>query len=357
LEYFKGKKVLVTGHSGFKGSWLVSWLDVLGAEVVGLALDPPTTPSHFSVSGIDSRIEGHRMDIREKDKVVELICRTEPDVVFHLAAQSLVYRSYREPHATITTNAIGTVNVLEALRYLNKPVIAVLITSDKVYQNVEQIWGYREDDRLGGTDPYSASKGMAELAIRSYVETAFKGNDCPIRIGIGRAGNVIGGGDWAENRIVPDCVRAWTEDKVAVVRKPTATRPWQHVLEPLAGYLKLAMMLSKDSTLHGQAFNFGPSLQHNHTVGELVDALSKYWPGARWTDDISDKSDKFKEATLLKLDSAKAYNKLEWSSILDFSQTAKFTSVWYRQHLVEPENSYNVTKAQINEYCRLAINR
>jgi len=280
LNIYKNKVVLVTGHTGFKGSWLVSWLTLLGARVIGLSLDLPSKPSNFEVAGLRNIVKDYRIDIRDNFAVCRVIRECQPDFVFHLAAKALVRTSYVSPLDTLTTNAIGTANVLEGLRHLNKKAVAIMITSDKVYDNVEWEYSYRESDRLGGSDPYSASKGAAELTIKSFIYSFFP-MDGLVRIGIGRAGNVIGGGDWALDRIVPDCVRAWSVGEAALLRNPIATRPWQHVLEPLSGYLALANELYDRPDLHGQPFNFGPPANQNHTVLELVQVMSRHWDKVR----------------------------------------------------------------------------
>jgi len=263
LDIFRGAKVLITGHTGFKGSWLSAWMNHLGADVNGMSVDIPSTPSNFSASFIDEFVNDHQVDVGDTNKVKNLIAKIQPDFVFHLAAQALVRPSYQNPVRTMMTNAIGTANVLDALKYLDKKVVATMITSDKAYDNVEWAWGYRETDKLGGKDPYSASKGMAELAIRSYVDSFFNSSDSNVRVGIARAGNVIGGGDWAVDRIVPDCMIAWAAGQTVDIRSPQATRPWQHVLEPLSGYIALAVNLYQDNINHGEAYNFGPSTNHN----------------------------------------------------------------------------------------------
>ena len=251
LDIFKKSTVLVTGHTGFKGTWLSIWLKQLGAIVHGVSFDIPSNPSHFTMANLSSQIVDHRLDIRDSESLEALIQEIQPDFVFHLAAQALVRPSYENPLETISINALGTANLLNALRSLKKSVVAIMITSDKAYDNLEWVWGYRETDRLGGKDPYSASKGMAELVIRTYVESFFNSSDSNIRVGITRAGNVIGGGDWALDRIVPDCMRAWSLNKTVDIRSPQATRPWQHVLEPLSGYLALASELEKNKQFHG----------------------------------------------------------------------------------------------------------
>ncbi|MBT7754317.1 MAG: CDP-glucose 4,6-dehydratase, partial [Gammaproteobacteria bacterium] len=239
-KVFKDKRVLVTGHTGFKGSWLTLWLVRLGAKVIGLSDDVPTTPSNFEVNNISKIIEDNRVDIRNYDLVSNIVNSANPDFVFHLAAQSLVRESYDQPLKTFEINAMGTANILQALISVDKKVTVVMITSDKAYDNVEWVWGYKETDRLGGKDPYSASKGMAELVIKTYFESFIKNKTDNITLGIARAGNVIGGGDWAKDRIVPDCIRSWSINQSVKIRNPNSTRPWQHVFEPLSGYLSLA---------------------------------------------------------------------------------------------------------------------
>ena len=305
------------------------------------------------MAGISARINDLRFDIRDGENLKQVIRDFQPDFVFHLAAQALVRRSYVNPVETWQTNTMGTINLLEALRCIDNPCVAVLITSDKCYDNVEWVWGYRETDRLGGPDPYSASKGGAELAIRSYVRSYFpKGGN--VRIGIGRAGNVIGGGDWAGDRIVPDCIRAWVKGDKVSLRQPASTRPWQHVLEPLSGYLNLAMALSNSDRLHGEPFNFGPSLQQNYSVGELVDSMANYWSGAQW-EDVSVQDDALHESGLLKLNCDKALHHLRWHSVWDFEETVARTTQWYAhfyEHKKEPMADYSLR--QIDAYIESA---
>ena len=334
---FRGRKALVTGHTGFKGSWLSLWLHQLGTEVIGLSLDVPTQPSHFEAAGMAGLLSEHRVDLRDGEDICRVMRQTRPDFVFHLAAQALVRRAYADPASTYATNLMGTVNVLEGLRTLKNPCVAVLITSDKCYDNVEWEWGYRETDALGGPDPYSASKGAAELAIRSYVRSYFPGNG-PVRLGVARAGNVIGGGDWAEDRIVPDCVRAWSRGETVPLRNPLATRPWQHVLEPLSGYLNLAMVLHKRADLHGEPFNFGPAALQEHSVGALTSAMARHWDKVRW-EDISDQDGGPYESGLLKLNCDKALHHLGWHAIWDFDATVRETALWYRRYYEDPQRS------------------
>jgi CDP-glucose 4,6-dehydratase len=263
---YKGKTVLVTGHTGFKGSWIVMWLNHMGAKVIGLSDKVPTNPSLFSTANLTSRIQDLRVDIRDLKAVSNAVDTAKPDIIFHLAAQALVADSYSDPVTTIQTNAIGTMNILESIRMLNRKVTAIMITSDKVYDNVEWIWGYKESDVIGGKDPYSASKGLAELILKSYFHSYFNTKQSKVRICIARAGNVIGGGDWAANRIVPDSMKAWAKNNPVILRNPESTRPWQHVLEPIGGYLLLGSLLYQDLKLNGEAFNFGPNDEADHSV-------------------------------------------------------------------------------------------
>jgi CDP-glucose 4,6-dehydratase len=353
FDLFEGKKVLVTGHTGFKGSWLTAWLLRLGSSVIGFSDRIPTAPAHFNAANMGERISHHIGDIRNLATVAQLIKDEQPDFVFHLAAQALVRKSYREPYETIETNVMGTANILEGLRLSAHPCNAVIITSDKCYDNVEQVWGYRENDPLGGKDPYSASKGAAELIVKTYASSYFASTDSPVKVAVGRAGNVIGGGDWAEDRIVPDCVRAWSLGRTVEIRRPQATRPWQHVLEPLSGYLVLAASLAEKHTLNGEAFNFGPPAQQNYSVAHLLDEIRKHWPGANWND-ISDSASLY-EAGLLKLCCDKALHILDWQAQMDFRETVRFTSDWYQSFYENPvANIWDLTQNQIGEYYALS---
>ncbi|MDC0229395.1 CDP-glucose 4,6-dehydratase [Deltaproteobacteria bacterium] len=357
FDCFNDQTVLVTGHTGFKGSWLTLWLKQLNANVVGVSIDIPSKPSHFEAANISNQIEDYRLDIRERDAMKSLIQEIQPDFIFHLAAQALVRYSYDNPIETIEINALGSVNVLDALRKLEKPVIAVMITSDKVYDNVEWVWGYRETDRLGGKDPYSASKGMAELAIRSYIEAFFNSPDSNIRVGITRAGNVIGGGDWGPDRIVPDCMKAWSRNKVVDIRNPAATRPWQHVLEPLSGYLTLAADLARSTKHNGEAYNFGPPAHQNHSVRDLIDEMKTNWKNVRWND-ISHNQKHLHETELLKINCDKALSDLEWLSTLQFDETVRMTVEWYKRYYQGGDSSmYKFTNTQIEEYTHFAKKR
>jgi CDP-glucose 4,6-dehydratase len=327
-DAFRGRRVLVTGHTGFKGSWLTEWLLSLGAEVVGLALEPDTTPSLFEQLGLAGRIRHVVGDVRSAETVQRVVAEAQPEFLFHLAAQPLVRRSYREPSYTWATNVLGTINVLESLRTVKQPCMAVMITTDKCYENREWIYGYREIDPLGGHDPYSSSKAAAELAIASWRRSFFgEGHAC--RVASVRAGNVIGGGDWSEDRIVPDAVRALSRGEPIRVRNPAATRPWQHVLEPLSGYLAIAAALAerpRDARLDS-AFNVGPDHEANRPVRDLVEAALTHWPG-RWHDESVANAPH--EAGLLHLDNAKIRSVIGWAPRWTFSEAVKRTVSWYR---------------------------
>lgn len=351
---YKGKKVLVTGNTGFKGSWLSTWLTMLGADVYGYSIDVPTTPSMFE--SLDLAEHNHHMfgDIRDREKINGYIQEVRPDFIFHLAAQAIVSTSYAEPFDTITTNVIGTASVLEAIRNITWQCTCVLITSDKAYDNVEWIWGYRETDALGGKDVYSGSKGAAELVIKSYWKSFISSMD-NIRLGVARAGNVIGGGDWAKDRIVVDCIKAFSNGETVEIRCPKSTRPWQHVLEPLSGYLTLGWYLATDRCENGETFNFGPRAEQTKTVFELTRDLAQEWgidpdKAARITGDVP-----FKEATLLKLNCDKALAYLNWHSTLHYSQCVHIIAEWYKAFYIEKcKDMYRLTVSQINYYMQEA---
>lgn len=347
-QTYANKKVVIFGHTGFKGSWLSLWLKKLGAYVVGMSVDAPTHPSNYDVSELGKQIdEDIWLDIRDYEKLQIELSRVQPDYIFHLAAQAIVKTSFTNPIDTFYSNAIGTANILNVIRTLEKPTICVLITSDKVYENVNWIWGYRENDMLGGVDPYSASKSMAEIAISSLLRS-FPDDYKKHKVGIARAGNVIGGGDWASDRIVPDCMRAWSENKVVMIRNPKSTRPWQHVLEPLGGYLLLASRMLRSNKLHGEAFNFGPHQVQNKNVGELIDEMSKHWRQVKWRD-ASEGSQADYEAKLLKLNCDKAQALLGWRPSLGFDETVEMTVSWYKNYY-SGQSSVSFGMGQINTY-------
>lgn len=331
--FWAGKRVLITGHTGFKGSWLSLWLSELGALMSGLSLQPDTQPSLFHQLQLEKRFQHHWIaDIRDRDVVSTAVAKIQPQVVLHLAAQPLVRRSYRDPLGTWATNLQGSLHVLESLKVLRHSCAVVMVTTDKVYQNQEWDYGYREADCLGGHDPYSASKAAAELAISSW-RSSFCGcadHQTPyLAIATARAGNVIGGGDWAEDRIVPDAIRALAAGQPIAVRNPLATRPWQHVLEPLSGYLCLAQALYSEPQPPCEAFNFGPTLFSNRSVQDLVTAMLTHWPGS-WFDQRDTSAPH--EANLLHLQIDKAHNRLGWAPKWDYAITVERTVEWYRRH-------------------------
>ncbi len=349
-DIYRGRRVLVTGDTGFKGSWLTTWLLKLGADVTGMAKDVPTQPSMFEALGLAGRIRHIEADIRDLAAVQRLVADENPDFLFHLAAQAIVSRSYREPVETTATNVMGTVNILEALRGHEHPCRAVIITSDKCYENVEWVWGYRETDALGGKDIYSGSKAAAEILIRSYSRSFFVGGH-PVRIAIGRAGNVIGGGDWARDRIVADCMRAWSEGHPVEIRSPISTRPWQLVLEPLSGYLTLGQALGGASDLHAEAFNFGPRSEQNRTVAELLTDLGRAWGWSRPDQAYRVRElGPFAEAGLLKLNCDKALVRLGWHPNLEYAETLAMIADWYSAYYRRRAEMYPVTIEQIASF-------
>ncbi len=359
LQIYADKRVLVTGHTGFKGAWLCEWLLGLGAEVHGIAL-APLKPSLFAALGLEQRMKHTVLDIRDKAALAAKIAEIRPEFIFHLAAQALVRLSYREPVLTFETNAIGTANVLEAVRVGNFPCSVVVITTDKCYENDGQPRNFKESDPLGGHDPYSASKAAAEIVVASYRDSFFS-QGTEVALASARAGNVIGGGDWAEDRLVPDCIRALSMGKAVPVRNPAFTRPWQHVLEPLGGYLLLGAKLEdargkKDAVeiaRYAQAFNFGPNPDANRCVRDLVEEVLKYWPG-KWEQIHQEKH--LKEAPLLSLAIDKARETLGWQPRWDFAETVRETVKWYREEFEAAKKSgaaamVEFTRRQIGAYC------
>ncbi len=355
---YDGKKVLVTGHTGFKGSWLTSWLCSLGASVVGYSKDIPTTPSLFVEAGLEEAVTHIKSDVRDAEELRRVVSETRPDFIFHLAAQPIVSMSYSDPLDTLSSNIMGTANILDAIRVSNlDSCVAILITSDKCYDNCEWIWGYREHDNIGGKDIYSGSKGAAELVIKSYYHSFFKDSK-NIHLASARAGNVIGGGDWARDRIVPDCMRSWSQGKPVTIRSPRATRPWQHVLEPLSGYLQLGQALSLNPELSGESFNFGPKNEEVHSVRNLLEDLAKVWG----FDDLSSAysivdEQKFSEAGLLKLNCDKAFHSLRWTPTLSHQELIDFTGSWYRNFYQDNFDAGIFTRNQISIYENTAVRK
>lgn len=344
---YNGKKVLVTGDTGFKGSWLCLWLKKLGADVYGLANGIPSSPSLFETAEISGAINHKELDIRDYEALKSHLDTVKPDIVFHLAAEAIVRTCYENPRLAFETNTLGTINLLEAIRQTGSTKIGVFITSDKCYENVEWEFGYRETDRLGGKDPYSASKACAEIAFSSYFRSYFSDDDH--FFATARAGNVIGGGDWAKDRIIPDAIRSWSKNESLHIRSPWATRPWQHVLEPLSGYLTLgASLLSKEENINGESFNFGPKSENDHTVQTLIEEMKKTWKEGNFTSNQDDSCKK--EATLLKLNIDKALARLEWLPNFDFDKTVSFTAEWYVNFYNETSKVRDFTLNQISNY-------
>ena len=356
---FNGKSVWLSGHTGFKGAWLAEWLLSLGAHVHGFALAPSTQPALFEQLGLASRLHHEIGEIRDPVAVKQSILAAHPDFVFHLAAQPLVRLSYEQPVETYATNVMGTINVLQALRELRRPCPAVMVTTDKCYENREWVYGYREEDPLGGHDPYSSSKAAAEIAISAWRRSFFQNH--PVRIASARAGNVIGGGDWAANRVLPDCIRALQAGQPIAVRNPHSTRPWQHVLDPLSGYLWLAAKLSANATTDlrplssglDSAFNFGPSHASNRTVFDLVQEVLKHWPGY-WEDRSAPHA--LHEAVMLQLATDKARALLGWWPVWNFTEAVEQTVAWYRQSNQDTaeESVSDLTLRQIQQYAAKA---
>lgn len=353
---YEGKRVFITGHTGFKGTWLTTWLLQLGAKVCGMSIDIPTKPSMFEELALADKIEHHIGDIRDLEFLSSCLTNFKPDFVFHLAAQPIVSTSYSDPLGTLSTNIMGTANILEVLRKYERECCAVIITSDKCYENVEWLWGYKETDHLGGKDIYSGSKGAAEVVFHAYQQSFFKDPNCNVKLATGRAGNVIGGGDWAADRIVADCMRAWNEGSTVEIRSPMATRPWQHVLEPLSGYLALGQSLYLNPDLHGEQFNFGPKAEQSHTVADLLGDLSKYWNFASSSDafEVTDNIP-FHEAGLLKLNCDKALFSMGWEANLKYAECIKLVSEWYYSFYKDKVDMYSVTIEQIKEYENQAV--
>ncbi|MBR0222818.1 MAG: CDP-glucose 4,6-dehydratase [Bacteroidales bacterium] len=350
-DFFRGKRVLVTGHTGFKGSWLSLWLQELGAVVAGVALDPLTERDNYVLSGIGQKlVQDIRADIRDAETVKALFAAFRPEIVFHLAAQPIVRLSYAMPVETYQTNVLGTIHVLEAIRATDSVRVAVMVTTDKCYENREQLCGYKEDDPLGGYDPYSSSKAACEIAIQSWRRSFFNPADYGTRHQVSlasvRAGNVIGGGDWAKDRIIPDCVRALEAGESIGIRNPKAVRPWQHVLEPLSGYLLLASKMWDEPTRYCEGWNFGPDEASVSTVWDVASMFVDAF-GYGSLKDISRPSD-LHEAGLLMLDISKARNRLGWQPRLDVSGSVALTAAWYKRY--RQEDVYRLCRQQIEEY-------
>lgn len=349
---YKGKKVLVTGHTGFKGSWLSIWLRELGAEVIGYSLDPYTEKDNFVLSHLSEKIVDIRGDTRDRKHLKEVFDKYKPEIVFHLAAQPLVRLSYDIPVETYETNLMGTINILEEIRNCKNTKIGIMITTDKCYENKEQIWGYRENEAFGGYDPYSSSKGACEIAIQSWRNSFFNPKDYEKHgksIASVRAGNVIGGGDWAKDRIVPDCIRALEEGKDIEIRSPKSIRPWEHVLEPLSGYLLLGQRMMEDPIKYCEGWNFGPNLDAIVNVWEVAEKIVKDY-GKGNLKDISN-SNALHEAKLLLLDITKSRFELGWKPTLTIDESIELTTEWYKRYL--NEDVYKLCVEQINKFSEL----
>lgn len=349
-KFYKGKKVLITGHTGFKGSWLAIWLHSIGAEVIGIALDPYSAKNNYVLSKIGEKINADiRADIRDGKKIKTIFDQYQPEMVFHLAAQPLVRHSYEFPVETYQTNVMGTINVLEAIRATDSVRVGVMITSDKCYENKEQIWGYRENEAMGGYDPYSSSKGASEIAISSWRNSFFNPNHYDKHgksIASVRAGNVIGGGDWAKDRIIPDCIKAIETGKPIDIRSPRAVRPWQHVLDPLSGYILLTKKMWENPNRYCEGWNFGPKSDSIATVWEVASKLIEFY-GSGTLKDSSDPN-AYHEAMLLMLDTNKAKFLLGWEPKWNIDKTIKMTVDWYKRYATM--NVYNLCIEQIHEY-------
>ena len=332
---YQNKRVLVTGHTGFKGAWLAEWLLALGADVTGFALPPPTTPSLFEQLGLASRLRHVVGDVRDLEAVRRAVEETKPDFVFHLAAQPLVRLSYEQPVETYATNVMGTVNVLEAVRLAARPCVVVAVTTDKCYENKEWVHSYREEDPMGGYDPYSSSKGAAELVIAAYRRSYFSAPDSPVKLASARAGNVIGGGDWATDRLVPDILRAFERNEPVIIRNPHSTRPWQHVLEPLSGYLALAQRLWDEGAAFAEGWNLGPRDEDAKPVQWIVERLVDLWGhGARWQLDGGTHPH---EAHYLKLDISKARSRLGWQPAWRLADALQHIVAWHQAWLAKQD--------------------
>ena len=355
-NFYKGKKVLITGQTGFKGSWLSIWLHELGAEVIGVGLEPYSVKDNFVLSGIGKKIKADiRADIRDGEKMKEIFKQYQPEIVFHLAAQPLVRLSYEIPVETYQTNVMGTINIMEAIRATDSVNVGVMITTDKCYDNKEQMRGYKEDDPFGGYDPYSSSKGACEIAIQSWRRSFFNPEDYGkkhhVSLASVRAGNVIGGGDWAKDRIIPDCIRALEAGKPIDIRSPKAVRPWEHVLEPLSGYMSLAQKMWEHPTEYCEGWNFGPEQESVLTVWEVATAMVENF-GYGELKDVSDPN-ALHEANLLMLDITKAKNRLGWKPRMDAKRTAILTSDWYKRY--KSENVYDICIDEIDSFLKNGV--
>lgn len=351
-EFYRGKKILVTGHTGFKGGWMTVWLRLMGCDVCGFSLPPETAPNLFSTARVEDGVVSVMGDVRDMNAVASAFSRFEPEIVIHNAAQALVRRSYRDPVETYSTNVMGTVHVLEAVRQTPSVRAVVVVTSDKCYENREWARGYREDDAMGGFDPYSSSKGAAELVTGAYRRSFFSQGNGPV-VASARAGNVIGGGDWSEDRLIPDIAKGIISGRPILIRRPGSVRPWQHVLEPVRGYLLLGQRLWEHRQEYAEAWNFGPSEKDAVAVGELAQRMITAW--GRGELKIQPEPETLHEAQWLRLDSRKAGEKLGWTPGLELQDAIEWTVKWYREFYESPGSARELTETQIQRYMR-AVN-
>ncbi len=348
MNIFKNKKIIVTGHTGFKGSWLALWLIKKGANVIGISKDIPTKPSHYRLIDLNKKLKKeYFVRVEEIKKIKKIFSKEKPDFIFHLAAQPIVSKSFHDPVETWYSNTFGTLSILESLKKIRKKTYVVMITSDKAYKNLELDRGYKEKDILGGDDPYSASKGSADILINSYVKSFFPRKKTNIFIAVARAGNVIGGGDWSANRLIPDCVKSVSKNKKLLIRNPHSIRPWQHVIEVIYGYMLLAKSLKNNRFLHGEAFNFGPIKKKNMNVLQIIKLMKKNWKKINWN--IFYKK-RFHESKLLFLNSSKAKKHLRWSSILSIQHSLKLVIEWYKCYYSNDKKISNMSSNQIDHY-------
>lgn len=352
FKIFKNKKILITGHNGFKGSWLTIWLSIIGANVIGISLKNNDKKNHFNLVKSKIKVKSYYFDIREKLKLQKIVLKEQPDFIFHLAAQSLVYKSVKNPRFNWETNVIGLLNLLESILKLKKKCCGIIITSDKCYKNLEQKKGYKETDILGGIDPYSASKASAEILFHSFFKTFIKNKKKNIKLCTARAGNVIGGGDWSNFRLIPDCMKMWLKNKTPVIRNPNSTRPWQHVLEALFGYLVLASELSRNEKINGNSFNFSSNKIKNITVINFLKKIKSKWPEVNWK---IKSTNNFYESSLLQLNNTKAKRLLKWTARLNITETIEFVVDWYKEFKINQKGIFNISCKQIYEFMKKKI--
>ena len=347
FKNFKNKRILITGFNGFKGAWLSIWLSHLGAKLYGISLKNSDKNNHYNLVRKNINLKEFYIDIRDRKKLKKTILKIKPDFVFHLAAQSIVYKSIKKPSFNWETNVIGFLNILLSLSELKKKCVGVLITSDKCYKNLERLKGYSEDDILGGEDPYSASKASSEILFNSFFKTFILNKNPYLRVATARAGNVIGGGDWTQMRLIPDCMKKWLYNKTVIIRKPKATRPWQHVLEALNGYLLLASKMSSSKRLNGESFNFSSNKIKNESVINFIKNIKLLWPNIKWK---VIKEKKFHESKLLQLNNTKAKKKLKWSAKLNLKETIVYLVDWYKKFNINKDLIYDTSIEQIKSF-------